>query len=126
MKPAFSLRAAGAALLVAEVLGCLLMYLPIPAAWMWIGARVYDATSSMMADLTVAFGGFAVTTLFTMGALNRMDATWVSLRRRAGYDQRDGALTRVVVVSATIGMAAFWVWFHIIEGAFIIRFMPTH
>ena len=43
----------------------------------------------------------------------------------AGHDQAEGALTKVVVVSATFGLLAFWVWFHIIEEAFVIPFMPT-
>jgi hypothetical protein len=118
-------RAASAAVLAVEVIGCLLLWAPIPAAWMWIGARVYDATASLLADLGVAFGGFFATTLLTMGALNRIDRAWVELRRRAGHDQAEGALTQIVVVSATVAMIAFWVWFHLLQKAFIIPFMPT-
>ena len=121
-----SRRAAGAALVAVEIAGCVLMWLPIPWAWMWIGGRVYRATGSLMADLTAAFGGFCITVALTMGALNRIDGLWVQLRRSAGHEQRDGALTQVVVVSSTIAMAAFWVWFHILKRAFIIPFMPNH
>jgi hypothetical protein len=116
--------AASAAVLTFEVIGCLALWAPIPALWMWIGARTYEATGSLILDLGVAFGGFLVTTIFTMGALNRIDALWVELRRRAGHDQAEGALTRIVVVSATLAMIVFWVWFHILESAFIIPFMP--
>jgi hypothetical protein len=118
-------RGASAAVLAVEVIGCLLLWAPIPAAWMWIGARVFDATASPLADLGVAFGGFFATTLLTIGALNRIDRAWVELRRRAGHDQAEGALTQIVVVSATLAMIVFWIWFHILENAFIIPFMPT-
>jgi hypothetical protein len=118
-------NAASAALLALEVIGTLLMWAPIPVAWMWIGARVYDATGSLMADLAVVLLGFLATVSLGMSALNRIDERWVALRRRAGHDQAEGALTRVVVVSATLGLLAFWVWFHIIEEAFVIPFMPT-
>lgn len=113
--PAYARASAGVALLVLEVIGCLAMWAPIPLAWMWVGARVYEVTGSLSADLAVAFGGFFATTLLTMGALDRIDMAWVELRRRSGYDQREGALTQIVVVSATIAMVVFWVWFHILE-----------
>jgi hypothetical protein len=117
--------AACRALVVAEVAGYLAMIVPIPVAWMWVGAQVYYATGSMSADLGVAMAGFFATTVATMGLLTRVDALWVDLRRRAGHDQREGALTQVVVVVSTFAMAAFWVWFHVLSNAFIIPFMPT-
>ena len=114
-----------AALVAAEVTGFLAILLPVPAAWMWVGARIYDETSSLLADLIVAFGGYLASLLAGMGALNRVDQAWVQLRRRAGHAQREGALTRVVVVAMTFAMVLSWIWFHIIEDAFIIPFMPT-
>jgi hypothetical protein len=110
---------------MAEVIGCLLIWIAIPVGWMWIAARVYEATLSIAADLAVALGGFIATTAFAMSALNRIDRVWVQMRRRAGHEQREGALTRIVVVTAGVGFAAFYVWFHFIEQAFILEFMPT-
>ena len=112
-------------LLLAEVVGCLLMWIAIPVGWMWIAARVYDATLSIAADLGVALAGFIVTTALAMSALNRIDEVWVRMRKRAGHDQPEGALTRIVVVTFGLGFAAFYIWFHFIEQAFILRFMPT-
>ena len=120
-----AVEAACAGLVVAEVVGYLAIWVPIPMAWMWLGARVYDATLSIGLDLLVAFGGFFATTLVTMRGLTRIDALWVELRRRAGHDQKEGVLTRVVVVATTIAMIVFWIWFHILEDAFIIPFMPN-
>jgi hypothetical protein len=95
-------NAASAAVLAVEVIGSLAMWAPIPIAWMWIGARVYDATGS-----------------------SRLDRVWIALRRRAGHDQVDGALPRAVVVSATLGMLLFLVWFYVLEQAFVLPFMPS-
>ena len=53
------------------------------------------------------------------------DVAWVALRRRAGHDQREGALTQVVVVSATIGIAGFLLWYYVLEQAYVIPFMPS-
>jgi hypothetical protein len=121
-------RTAGVAsflVLLAEAFGTLLMWAPIPLAWFWIGARVYDATHSIMADGIVVLGGFLVTVIAVLKVLTRLDELWIELRRRAGHEQREGALNQIVIVSATFGVIAFWVWFHIIEDAFIIPFMPT-
>jgi hypothetical protein len=111
--------------LVLEVVGTLAMFAPIQVGWFWVGARVFDATHSIMLDGIVVLGGFLATAIAIMKVLTRLDAVWLSLRRRAGHDRREGALTQVVVASATFGAVAFWVWFHILENAYIIPFMPT-
>jgi hypothetical protein len=116
---------ASAAVLTLEAIGSLMMWAPIPLAWMWVGGRVYAATGSLVADAGVAFLGFMATTCFAMAALNRLDRTWVALRRRAGHDQREGALTQVVVVSATLGILAFLLWYYIFGHAYVLPFMPS-
>src|SRR4051794_38583337 len=96
----FARGAASVGIVAIEIAGCICMWAPVPLAWMWVGGRVYRLTGSLLADLVAAFGGFTLIVMLTMGALNRIDARWVQLRRDAGHDQREGALTRVVVVSS--------------------------
>jgi hypothetical protein len=112
-------------LLVAEAVGSFLMWLPIPVAWMWIGARVYDLTGSLATDMGIAFFGFLGTTILTMRALTRIDTRWVTLRRRAGHEQRQGALTRIVVVSAMLGIIGFYLWYYALSDAYVLPFMPS-
>jgi multisubunit Na+/H+ antiporter MnhB subunit len=114
-----------AAVLAVEAIGSLLMWAPIPLAWIWVGARAYDATGSLVAGGGVALLGFAATVTLAMAALARLDRVWVALRRRAGHDQADGALTQVVVVSATLGLLLFLVWYYVLTNAFVIPFMPS-
>jgi|SRR3712207_9564531 len=116
---------AAGALLVLEAIGTIAMWAPIPVAWFWVGGRVFVWTGSLLLSGGVTFVGILATVVVAMSALTRLDAVWVALRRRAGHEQREGALTQVVVASATVAVAAFWVWFHIIEKAFVIPFMPT-
>jgi hypothetical protein len=120
-----ALDAACVGLVAAEALGSMLMWLPIPVAWMWIGARVYDVTNSLAADMGVAFCGFLACTILTMRGLARIDLAWIAVRRRAGHDQRQGALTYVVVVSATLGIIGFYVWYYVLSNAFVLPFMPS-
>ena len=117
--------AASAAVLAFELVGSLAMWLPIPLAWVWVGARVYDATGSLAAGGVATLGGLIGTVVLAMAALTRIDSAWVALRRRAGHDQAQGALTQVVVVSATLAIALFLLWFYVIGQAFVIPFMPS-
>ena len=114
-----------AGLVAIEVVGAMLIWIPIPVGWMWVGARVYEATGSILADLAVVFIGFVTTTVLAMKALARLDVRWVELRRRAGHRQKEGALNRVVIVSAAFALLLFDIWFYVIERAFILPFMPT-
>jgi hypothetical protein len=116
---------APAAVLVVETIGSLSMWGAIPIAWMWVGARVFDATGSLVASGGAALLGLAATESLAVAALTRLDRVWVALRRRAGHNQSQGALTRVVVVSATLGLLLFLVWFYLLSDAFILPFMPS-
>jgi hypothetical protein len=127
MRPQVKRRAgaASAGVLAVEAIGSLLMWAPLPLAWMWVGGKVYNATGSLAADGTVALLGFLVTMSLTMAALNRLDTVWIDLRRQAGHRQEQGALTQVVVVSATLGLLGFFVWYYLLSDAYIIPFMPS-
>jgi hypothetical protein len=114
-----------ALVLAVEAAGTLLMWAPIPLGWLWIGGRVFAVTGSLAADLGAAFFGFVATTILAMMALNRIDRFWIRLRRRAGHDQTHGALPQVAVVSATLGLVVFVVWYYALSKAFIIPFMPS-
>ena len=108
-----------------EVVGSLAMWAPIPVAWVWVGARVYDATGSFVAGASAWFAGFLATLWLAVRVLTRIDALWVALRRRSGHDQDEGVLTWVVVVSATLAIVAFLLWFYVFGRAFVIPFMPS-
>lgn len=113
------------AVLLLEVLGSLMMWAPIPIAWVWVGARVYDATGSFMAGACTWFLGFSATLWVTASALARLDRIWVRLRHRAGHPRPEGVLTRVIVATATLALAIFFLWFYVIGQAFVIPFMPN-
>ena len=117
--------AAAAAVLMLEILGALMMWGPIPVAWVWVGARVYDATGSFVAGAIAWFVGFAVTLWVIAAALVRLDRIWIRLRRRAGDARAQGVMTQIIVVTATFALAAFFIWYYVIDKAFVIPFMPS-
>jgi hypothetical protein len=108
-----------------EVISSLSMWSAIPIAWFWIGARVYDGTGSLAVGGGGALLGLLATIILAMAGLARLDALWVGLRQRAGHDQVEGALTRIVVVSFTLGIVMFFVWYYLLSTAFVLPFMPT-
>jgi hypothetical protein len=112
--------------LAVEAIGSLAMWAAIPLAWLWIGGRVYSVTGSLGADVGVAFLGFVATLLLTVAALRRIDNGWIALRRRAGHDQVEGALTQVVTISATVAFASFIAWYYLFSHAYVIPFMPSN
>jgi hypothetical protein len=101
------------------------MWAAMPLTWLWIGGLAYDLTGSLGLDLGVAFLGFAVTIVLVLKGLAHLDGVWIGLRKRAGHDQDDGALSEVVVISTTLGFAAFLFWYYVLTDAYVIPFMPT-
>jgi hypothetical protein len=114
-----------AAVLALEVLGSLMMWAPIPVAWVWVGAHAYRATDSFLAGACVWFLGFTATLWLVAAVLARLDRVWVRLRQRAGRREAQGVLTPVLVVTSTFALAAFFLWFYVIGKAFVIPFMPS-
>jgi hypothetical protein len=117
--------AASAAVLAVEAFGAVLMWGPIPLGWLWIGGRVYSATGSLVADGFVAFFGFLATVILLVGALRRIDLVWIALRRSAGHEQTEGALSEVVSISAAFGIVGFVLWYYLFSHAYVLPFMPS-
>jgi hypothetical protein len=115
-----------ALLLGIEALGSVLMWAGIPLAWLWIGGRVYSLTGSLGADLAIAFLGFVLTLFLALSLLRRVDREWIELRIRAGYEQKEGALSQVVTVSATLALVMFVAWYYLFSHAYVIPFMPSN
>jgi len=111
--------------LAVEVIGTLFVWAAMPLAWIWVGARVYDATGAFAAAGVSALLGLLASATLAMAALARIDTVWVALRRRAGHDQPGGVLNQVVVATATLGLLVFAVWYYLLSNAFIIPFMPS-
>ena len=114
-----------ALILVLEAVGSLAMWAAIPLAWLWIGGRVYALTGSLAADAAVAFFGFVGTLLVMLSVLRRLDRGWIALRRQAGYEQEDGALSQVVTVSVTFALVVFFAWYYFFSDAYVLPFMPS-
>jgi hypothetical protein len=109
-------RAIAVFVLVVETLVCLTLWGPQPVGWLWVGSQVDYQTGSVSAGIVVAFAGMIATLMLTLVLAVRLDSIWKVVRRAAGYDQRDGVLARIFMVTAIVAAIAFGFWFLIIQG----------
>jgi hypothetical protein len=125
VEPDRAASAAAVAVVAVEVVGAVLLWGPLPLAWLWIGGRVYALTGSLAADGFSGFAGFVASVLLVVAALRRIDLVWISLRRRAGRVQAEGALQEVAVVSGAFGIVGFMLWYYVFSHAYVLPFMPS-
>ena len=109
-------RLLAAFVLVVETLVCLTLWGPQPIAWLWVGSQVNYHTDSVSAGIAIAFLGMIASLMLTLVLAVRLDAIWKVVRRAAGYDQREGALSRIFMVTAIVAALAFGFWFLILAG----------
>ena len=108
--------ALAAAVLALEVLLCVSLWGPQPAAWLWVGSQLDYLTGSVTLGIAVAFAGLIATLMLTLALGSRLDRTWRLLRRAAGHDQKEGALVRIFAATAVVAVLAFCFWFLVLEG----------
>jgi hypothetical protein len=103
-------------ILVLETALCTTLWGPQPAAWLWIGSRIFHETDSIGVAILTAFAGMLVTILGTLGIAMRLDRAWKIVRRASGHEQKDGMLETIFVISMAIAGIAFAIWFLVIQG----------
>lgn len=107
-----------AALLVAMMfLGSLVLWVGVPAGWLWIGSRLQNETSLATAIGVMMIGMLlSITLLVTvLGSLSRRHTELQELRGAPEHETT--ALELVLVSSAVIAVAAFFVWFFGFSGS---------
>jgi hypothetical protein len=109
-------RAIAAFVLLVETLVCLTLWGPQPVGWLWVGSQVDFQTGSVSLGIAVAFLGMLATLMATLALLVRIDAVWKIVRRAGGFDQREGALPRIFMITAVVAGLAFATWFLVLEG----------
>ena len=103
-------------ILFAETLLCVSLWGPQPIGWLWVGSQVDYWTDSVVAGIVTSFIGMIATLFITLAIAKRLDHAWRLVRRAAGYEQKDGALNIIFVVSFLIAGSAFLFWFFILVG----------
>lgn len=107
-----------ALLLAIMVLGGVVLWVGVPAGWIYVGGQVQVATGSLGAALGVIALGIAVSIVLIVPALGWLSRKHGQSRTARGLDDTgQTALEAVMAVSAAIALAAFLVWFFVLSGA---------
>lgn len=118
---ATNLRRSGlsAALLVSiMVLGGVVLWVGVPAGWIYIGGQMQAAGASIGAALLVMASGIVATIALILPLLGWLSRKHAQSRMARGHEDPGAvALEAVMVVSAGIALVAFLVWFFVISGA---------
>jgi hypothetical protein len=124
-----------AALVVAMALGSIALWLAMPVFWLWFASQLQSSSQPSMTPYLVVLAGiiisaFAITKLLAAAdraygrvggaAHTRRRLPWNrSMRGEREVDARapDTVLTRVMVISVSIALALFGLWFFLSAGS---------
>jgi uncharacterized membrane protein YbhN (UPF0104 family) len=108
---------ASALLLLLMLMGCLVLWVGVPLAWLWIGSQV-QASASLGTALLVTMGGIIASIVVLVKVLSWLNRRHAALREARNLpSSRYGALEPMLVASAGIAAAAFAIWFFGFSGA---------
>jgi hypothetical protein len=105
-----------AVILILETIVLMSLWGPQPLFWLWVGSQMDFVADSVEVGIAAAFVGMGTTLMLTLWVARILDNAWKLTRRAAGHDQKSGALERIFVVSVGLGVAAFCIYFFLIEG----------
>jgi hypothetical protein len=107
-----------ALMLVLMFVGSLGLWVGAPLLWLWIGGKVQGATGSVGAAVGVIMLGFVASVVLAVPVLGWLARRHAHAREARGLEDFGRApLEGVLVVSATIAVLAFAVWFFFFAGA---------
>jgi hypothetical protein len=107
---------ASAALVVAMLLGCVLLWVGVPVGWLWIGSQV-QGSGSLGTALAVTMTGIILSIVVLIVILSWLNRIHADLLSRRGREPRSSALEVILVSSAGIAVVGFGVWFFLFAGA---------
>lgn len=98
--------------------GSLGLWVGIPLLWLWIGGRIQGATGSLGAAVGAILFGFVASVILFVPVLGWLANRHADAREARGLEDLGRApLEGVMVVSATITVVLFGIWFFFLAGA---------
>ena len=113
------LRTGVAAILVVLIMliGSLVLWLGTPLLWLWIGSQI-EAVTSVGAAVGATFLGAVLTIVLVAGVLAKLSNVYrANCVARGLGDPGHVVLEMVLVVSASVSLVGFVVWFFFLAGA---------
>jgi len=96
----------------------LVLWVGVPASWLWVGSQVQGQTGSVGDAILVMMAGIAVSIALLLPSLSWLDRRHVEVRASRGLDVGGAtALERVLVASGALVLVGFGVWFFGFSGS---------
>jgi hypothetical protein len=109
--------ASGVILVLLMLGGGLVLWIGVPAGWLWVGGRIEGATHSIGLALLAMLAGVVASIAVIVPALSWLNFKHGQLREARGLESHgQTALEGVMTVSVVIAVIAFVIWFFVIEG----------
>jgi hypothetical protein len=100
------------------ILGSIVLWIGTPLLWLWVGSQIQGSSSSVGAAVGATFIGAVLTIIMLAGVLGKLSNVYRANRVARGLaDPGHFVLEVVLVVSASITLVAFVVWFFFLAGA---------
>lgn len=97
--------------------GALALWIGVPLLWLYIGSRVQEATGSVGAAIGLMMVGAVVTIGVMVMLLARLNEAYEHVREARGLENYGQVpLESVLVVSATVAIVLFGIWFFFFAG----------
>jgi hypothetical protein len=93
----------------------LLLWVGVPAGWLWIGSQV-QASSGIGTAIMVMLVGAVVSIVALAWVLGRLNRAHQHLRAQRGADDAPPLLEVVLVVTAAVALVGFAIWFFVFAG----------
>lgn len=94
------------------VFGSLVLWVGVPAGWLWVGSQIQGATGNIGTALGAMMGGVLVSVVILAAVLAWTNRKHEELRRARGLPASEtSVLERVLVVTAAVAVVAFTIWF---------------
>ena len=114
------LRTGSGAILVVMIMtiGSLVLWIGTPLLWLWVGSQIEGATGALGGALGATFIGAVLTIVALAGLLSKLSNVYRSNVVARGHgDPGHFVLEVVLVISASVSLLAFIVWFFFFAGA---------
>lgn len=99
-------------------LGSLVLWLGVPAGWLWVGSQVQGQTGSVGDAILVMMAGIAISIALLVPFLSWLNRRHVEARAARGRElEGPTALERVLVASGALALVGFGVWFFGFSGS---------
>jgi hypothetical protein len=94
----------------------LLLWIGVPAGWLWIGSQVQGSTGSVGTAIAVMLVGAVVSIVALAWVLGRLNRVHEHLREARGAAAGPPLLEVVLVVTAAVALVGFAIWFFVFAG----------